>query len=666
MADMPRTPREKGTLAPGDEITDDATGERFCVLSLIGEGGMGRVFRVERVRDGAAFAVKCNRPIDPRNTELVVRMMREGDFLKALRPHPHIVPVLATGMREDGVFWILMPLLDGASVGSLLSVLRRIPPLWVFEICAAVCSALATVHEVGIHRDIKPENVFLTRDGGIYVLDFGAGKSYVVGRMTTTGTAIGTIPYMSPEQLTDAATIDGRSDLFSVGVLTFEMLSGENPFDGPGPLRGHAVLIGHRILMEPPRPLAPFAPELPGYVAQIVEKLLAKDRQDRSRNAMEAHGVLLAARDALQSTLGDPPPIARLFDAYDAALEAQEAARLGTQDTDKAPPPLRPSGPRPRLGTVPMAAFKPPTVGPRLVAAPPPPAPPLLAAATMEALPSAGGGTTKLDAATLEALAAAAAPVLRALPATAGAPAPVERLPNLAPASASAPATPKPGESEAEIRRKLLALEALMTDDSPETREVLLVTMSDGENHPIVRAGAAIALGVVGDETCLAALQECAEQDPQTMVRRMAEEAALSLSLRLGLPVEPVALPQAPAPAGRASGMPLAVPVEPAGPVLQPAQATPPAPAPRGVAAARPLAPAAPVGAPAQLTLGREPASLWAPVAREPASPWVQLVRAPAPTVVRTRVPLSMLLLTFFFALIFAGCVTAIAYLLLA
>lgn len=125
-----RGPRERGTLAPGDEIIDEATGDAYRVLSLLGQGGMGRVYRAERLRDGLVAAVKCNLPIDPQNPELVERMRREGAFLKALRPHPHIVPVLATGMRPDGVFWILMPLLDGASIGGLLSVLGRIPLVW--------------------------------------------------------------------------------------------------------------------------------------------------------------------------------------------------------------------------------------------------------------------------------------------------------------------------------------------------------------------------------------------------------------------------------------------------------------------------------------------------------------------------------------------------------
>jgi serine/threonine protein kinase len=502
-----RGPRQRGTLSPEDEVTDETTGERYRILSLIGEGGMGRVYRAERAHDGQVVAVKCNQPIDPSNPELVERMKREGDFLKALRPHPHIAPVLAAGVRTDGVFWIAMPLLDGASVGGLLSVLGRIPLVWVLEISGAICSALATVHEVGIHRDIKPENVFVTRQGGVYLLDFGAGKAYVVGRLTTTGTAIGTIPYMSPEQLSDTQ-LDGRSDLFSVGVLTYEMLTGEHPFDHDGPLRGNRYLIGQRILTDPPRPLATFAPELPRFTAQIVEKLLSKPPELRARDAAEAAKVFWTAGRELRSRLGEPPPITRMFEAYDEILSEQEAERLGILDTEKAPPREQRSGPRSKRGTQPIAALRPSTTPLPIEreAAPPPSTP------TREALDS--------DAEQLD------------------------------------------------LHRKLQALERLLTDPTPETREVLLVTLRDHEHHPAVRAGAAIALGVVGDADCLSALEKCAQTDPVPMVRRMAEQAALDLCRRVGLPIEPVALPR-----------PAELPAAPAAPAASPSDAAPLSPA---------------------------------------------------------------------------------------
>ncbi len=365
-----RAHRDVKSLSSGDVLTDDVTGERYRVLSLVGQGGMGRVFKVQQARTGDIFAVKCNQPIDPTNRTLVERVRREGEFLKGLRPHPHIVPVLATGVTEDGVCWMLMPLLDGASVGTLLSVLPRIALVWALEITRAVCSALSAVHQAAIHRDIKPDNVFVTRQGGIYVLDWGAGKFYAVGRLTTTGTTLGTIAYSSPEQLRDPDALDGRSDLFSVGILLFQMLTGHHPFAREGQANEDPITLGYRIIHEQPRALATLAPELPGYVAKVTHKLLEKDRADRSRNAAEAAQVFVAALNELRSRLGDPLPIARLFDAYDATLAAEESERLATQDTERSAAAKEPSGPRAKLGTVPLAAFVAPAHLPELPAPP--------------------------------------------------------------------------------------------------------------------------------------------------------------------------------------------------------------------------------------------------------------------------------------------------------
>ena len=501
-----RAHRDVKSLSSGDVLTDDVTGDRYRVLSLVGQGGMGRVFKVQQARTGDIFAVKCNQPIDPTNRTLVERVRREGEFLKGLRPHPHIVPVLATGVTEDGVCWMLMPLLDGASVGTLLSVLPRIALVWALEISRAVCSALSAVHQAAIHRDIKPDNVFVTRQGGIYVLDWGAGKFYAVGRLTTTGTTLGTIAYSSPEQLRDPDALDGRSDLFSVGILLFQMLSGHHPFAREGQANEDPITLGYRIIHERPRALAALAPELPGYVAKVTHKLLEKDRADRNRNAAEAAQVFVAALNELRSRLGAPLPIARLFDAYDATLAAQESERLATQDTERSAAAKEPSGPRAKLGTVPLAAFAAPAHPPELPAplgttpaADPASSPSALpASATPATSAPVGGGTVPMHSAAF-------------------------------------------GEDfDTYIRRKLLAIDRLRGDDTPETRTALLFVLGEHEESPILRAGAARALEGVGDEASLEALQDVASTDPHPLVRRAAEAAALALSVRLGLRVEPL------------------------------------------------------------------------------------------------------------------------------
>lgn len=536
-----RSARE--TLSPGDELTDAVTGERYRVLDLLGQGGMGRVFVAEQIATGRKVAVKCNQPIDPTNAALVERARREGQFLKQLQRHPHIVPVLATGMRGDGVSWMVMPLLDGASVGGLLNVLRRIPLSWTLRIAQAVCSALSEAHRYAIHRDIKPENVFVTREGGIYVLDFGAGKFYSAGRLTTTGTTMGTIAYSSPEQLTDPDSLDARSDLFSVGVMVFEMLSGVHPFDVEGALQGNAIIIGNRIIREPPRPLAALAPELPRYMPEVVEKLLEKDRERRSRNAAEAERVFGAAVNELASRIGPLPGIARIFEVYDDVLLAEEAERLGVQDTEKSAAAKR-SGPRTRWGTAPLASFVPPVA--------PAPSVAVEAPAAVDAVAIADavrGGTEPIakddlakaiveSGAGNEAAPSAAAP-------EAGAPF-VEREEGVSPRARSG-AEPD-DEVQAYLRRKLDALALMEGDDTAETRGVLLVVLLDGEEHTTVRAGAAFALRSVGDEACIDVLRDLAESDPSVVLRRICEDVAVALSLRLGRPSMLPSLPEVVAP----------------------------------------------------------------------------------------------------------------------
>jgi len=612
MADK-RGPREPRTLAPGDEIVDEVTGERYGVRSLIGEGGMGRVFQAEARSSGAIVAVKCNQPIDPTNEALVERTRREGEFLKQLQRHPHIVPVLATGMREDGVFWMVMPFLDGASVGGLLTVLKRIPLAWTLRIAQATCSALAEAHRYAIHRDIKPENVFVTRGGGIYVLDFGAGKFYSVGRLTTAGTTIGTVQYSSPEQLTDPDHLDGRSDLFSVGAMTFEMLTGVHPFDVEGPLRGHRIVIGNRIIREPPHPFAELAPELPSYMAAVVGKLLEKDREKRSRNAAEAERVFGAALNELASKIGPLPPIENIFEVYDEAVRAHE---LATRDTEKVAPEAKRSGPRAKYGTIPLGAYaRPVAPAPPDAVAPPvdvAAAPPVAVAPPVNVAPAPaekGGGTAPLPTAALADVEPRVDPRSSA-PDIADPPQPVASAAPQAPPTPAvqAASTPVPvgavDEEQVYIQRKLLALERLLVDDSAETREALLTVLRDTDEPAVIRAGAAVALKVVGDAACLDALQDCAASDSSPIVRRMCEEAVFTLAPRLGVAVEPLPfLPENARPSPTSApppAAPLVAPSEPpnAAPLVAPSEP------PKGMLAR-------------QAPLGQRP-----PAGGMPVSPW--------------------------------------------
>lgn len=495
-------PAAQATLVPGEIVCDEASGERFRILSLLAEGGMGRVFRAERTDSRERCAVKCHRPIDAENKALRLRLENEGQFLKTISGKPHVCPVYGTGVRADGLSWIAMALLDGASIGQLLSVLPRFPLVWTLEIVRAVCIGLAAAAGKAIHRDIKPENVFVTRTGGIYVLDWGAGKFYGAGRLTTTGTTIGTIAFMSPEQLTDPDRITTRSDLFSTGVTFFSMLTGKHPFDTDGPLQGNPYSIAHRILQEAPRSLHALAPGLPGYVYEVALKFLEKDPAHRYRSVEEAAEVVDAALGKLTAEIGEMPPIARIFDAYDRGGGAQTGDVSGEARAVAAVPEIPATDPPPAAGDAGQS-------GPRPVQR------------TVPMTPARGaGGTIRM--------AGAVAPIPARPPAT-----PAARKP----AREGAPPVRTGGEDRTAFL--LQVIEGLAKIDTRDSRQTLLDVLRTYDDEPILRAAAATALARVGDESCIEGLEIRTAYDLHPMVRRVAEDARAAILERIGAPDRP-------------------------------------------------------------------------------------------------------------------------------
>jgi serine/threonine-protein kinase len=622
-----RAPRRRASLQEGEEIVDLATGERYVVGPLIGEGGMGRVFEAFHARTGENLAVKCSQPIDVDDAGLIERMKLEGEFLRVLGKHPNVVKVYATGLREDGLPWILMERLRGASVAELLAAMGRIPLVWALQIAAGPCRALALAHTRGIHRDIKPDNLYVTREGVPKVLDFGAGKFYGSGRLTTTGTSLGTIQFMSPEQLTDPHGLDGRTDLFSLCVTLFVMLSGKHPFGTDGPLGAHHVVIARRILEEPPRSLAELAPALPRFAVEVVEKNLSKDRDQRNRNALELADVLERAQEWLQSQLGELRPLSDLFEAYDAAVRerataapeggatgaaaplgaapagapAQPAALAGAPAQPAAPAaapaqpaalagaPAQPAAPaaapaqpaalagapaQPAGGSPPPAARPGGTI--RMTPAPPAPRP----GGTIRMTPSPPaprpGGTIRMTpapAGTAPAPPPPGAPAAPPPPAGAGAPAPVAE-PSLEELQATWEEERRRRErrEQERVAGQLARIEACAERDSDASRAFLLKVLRT-DDDPTLRASAAAALARVGDEGCVEDLQVRAAYDTDAVVRCVAGDALQSLLAHLGQTFEeterPWADPERPArdrtSPGPSEPPPAGAPASPAG-----------------------------------------------------------------------------------------------------
>ena len=284
------------TLSPGANIG------AYRIVASIGAGGMGEVYRAHDARLGRDVALKIlpdTLAADPAARE---RFEREARAVAALS-HPHIVTIHST--EQDGdVRFLTMELVEGRTLDQL------IPPAGIeigqlVDIAIALADALRAAHAKHItHRDLKPSNVMVTADGRVKVLDFGlasaaaplAGDNAVTRpALTQAGMILGTIPYMSPEQI-EGKPVDHRSDLFSLGIVLFEMAGGRRPFAGDS-----SAALMSSILRDAPRPLTEIRPSLPAAVSRVVARCLEKAPRDRVQSADEVLTELKVARRAFES-----------------------------------------------------------------------------------------------------------------------------------------------------------------------------------------------------------------------------------------------------------------------------------------------------------------------------------------------------------------------------
>ena len=267
-------------------------GDRYEIGEVIGRGGMAEVHEAHDVRLGRRVAIKILRPDLARDPDFQVRFRREAQSAAALN-HPNIVAVYDTGEDrldgEDGapqvvVPYIVMEFVDGMTLRQLLSAGRRLLPERALEIASGVLSALDYAHRHGIvHRDIKPANVMLTRTGDVKVMDFGIARviNEVGVSITATSAVMGTAQYLSPEQAR-GEVVDARSDLYSTGVLLYELLTGRPPFIGDS-----AVSIAHQHVSEMPTPPSQIDSGVSPEIDLIVLAALAKRTDERYQTAGE-------------------------------------------------------------------------------------------------------------------------------------------------------------------------------------------------------------------------------------------------------------------------------------------------------------------------------------------------------------------------------------------
>lgn len=249
----------------------------------IGRGGMGIVYRARDLKLKRPVAIKVLPPELAYRSDIRTRFLREAETAAQLS-HPNIVPIHSVDER-GGIVYFVMECVEGENLAVRLQRQGRLDPEEVRRIVIEVARALAYAHEQGVvHRDIKPDNILLQRrDGRVMVTDFGIARAVTErgdARLTATGMAIGTPAYMSPEQSAGERAIDGRSDLYSLGVVAYQMLVGEPPFDAPST---PALLVKH--LSEEPEPIQSRRSDVPGDLARAVMICLAKRPEDRFPSA---------------------------------------------------------------------------------------------------------------------------------------------------------------------------------------------------------------------------------------------------------------------------------------------------------------------------------------------------------------------------------------------
>ena len=253
--------------------------DRYAIERQLGEGGMAIVFLAQDLRHDRKVALKVLRP--EISAEIgAERFLREIKMAAGLN-HPHILAVYDSG-QTDGLLFYVMPSVEGRSLRERLDTERQLPLEEALRITREVASALDYAHRHHVvHRDVKPENILL-HEGSALVADFGIGKALSAGAsITQTGMTVGTPAYMSPEQAAGEGTVDGRSDLYSLGCVLYEMLAGEPPFTGPN---AQAVLAKRFVS---PVPSVRASRDVPEAVDTAVTRALARTPVDRYHTAAE-------------------------------------------------------------------------------------------------------------------------------------------------------------------------------------------------------------------------------------------------------------------------------------------------------------------------------------------------------------------------------------------
>lgn len=298
---------------------------RYEIIKRLGSGGMADVYLARDTHLGREVAIKILYKRYARDEEFVARFRREAQAAAGLN-HPHIVSIYDRGEAE-GSYYIAMEYLDGESLKDVIAREGKIPPQRAIGIAEQILQALQFAHEHNvIHRDIKPHNIIINGRGQVKVTDFGIARAGTSAKMTETGSILGTAQYLSPEQAKGKA-VEQSSDLYSLGVVLYEMLTGRVPFEGENPV---AIALKH--LSDEPEPPQAINPEIPDNLNAVVMKALAKDPRDRYGDAEQ----FLADLERCRQNLPVAPLVAIDETARTSVIRPAAAAMMEDLDATRA------------------------------------------------------------------------------------------------------------------------------------------------------------------------------------------------------------------------------------------------------------------------------------------------------------------------------------------
>ncbi len=302
-------------------------GKRYQIQRLIGRGGMGTVYEVQDLQENRILALKLlNLMAVEDDSEL--RFMREFEMLSKIN-HPAVLKVYSWGRYEDQLYFV-SEFISGRDLKSEIKTRGPWPAEEAAKLAAVVADALSVAHSMGIvHRDIKPHNIMIANDGSIRLLDFGVARKTGAGMetLTKTGMIVGTPEYMSPEQF-GTHRVDERSDLYSLGVVLFELLTGQTPFGGETP-----VAIALKVIQQPAVPPQSVRKDIPEWVDRIVVKCMEKEPKNRYLNAAQL------AEDLRKPYAKARPTMRRLPNGDSVVLDTNEDAKFALiLGTDKEKP----------------------------------------------------------------------------------------------------------------------------------------------------------------------------------------------------------------------------------------------------------------------------------------------------------------------------------------